>query len=85
VVAERALASLNSRALRGRPGTEGLLYGVVEPWVALASGAFVAAGDDDSSRRRPAGCGCGTKPPFGPAGDEGPPRGVDEAYERYLQ
>ncbi len=47
---ERLFFELYASALRGRPGTEGFLGGIVESWVAPVTAALVKAGADE---RRP--------------------------------
>jgi AcrR family transcriptional regulator len=83
---ERLFFELYSRALQGRPGTEGFLDGVVEPWVALLSGAFIAAGAEEDAARADARLAVavarGLLLDLLATKDR---RGVDAAYERYLQ
>jgi len=83
---ERLFFELYARALQGRPGTEGFLDGVVEPWVDLLSGAFIAAGADEEAARADARLGVavarGLLLDLLATKDR---RGVDAAYERYLQ
>jgi AcrR family transcriptional regulator len=83
---ERLFFELYSRALQGRPGTEGFLDGVIEPWVALLSAAFIAAGADEGAARADARLALavarGLLLDLLATKDQ---RGVDAAYERYLQ
>lgn len=83
---ERLFFELYARALQGRPGTEGFLDGVVEPWVVLLSRAFMAAGADEESARADARLGVavarGLLLDLLATKDR---QGVDAAYERYLQ
>jgi hypothetical protein len=83
---ERLFFELYVRALQGRSGTEGFLDGVVEPWVDLLSGAFMAAGADEEAARADARLGVavarGLLLDLLATKDR---RGVDAAYERYLQ
>jgi AcrR family transcriptional regulator len=46
---ERLFFELYAYALRGRPGTEGFLDGIVESWVAPIAAALVEAGADEST------------------------------------
>src|SRR5262245_17401749 len=48
---ERLFFELYAYALRGRPGTEGFLDGIVESWVAPIAGALVKAGADERVAR----------------------------------
>jgi AcrR family transcriptional regulator len=48
---ERLFFELYAHALRGRPGTEGFLDGIVESWVAPAADALVKAGADERTAR----------------------------------
>lgn len=83
---ERLFFELYARALQGRPGSEGFLDGVIEPWVALLSGAFTAAGADEEAARADARLAVavarGLLLDLLATEDR---RGVDAAYERYLQ
>ena len=77
---------LYAYALRGRPGTEGFLDGIVESWVAPIAGALVKAGGDERTARADARLGVavvrGLLLDLLATGDRA---GVTEAYERYLQ
>ena len=65
---ERLFFELYAYALRGRPGTEGFLDGIVESWVAPVAAALVKAGADErTAGRRPAPRGRGPWPSPGPA------------------
>jgi AcrR family transcriptional regulator len=83
---ERLFFELYARALQGRPGTEGFLDGVVEPWVALLSQAFMAAGADEEPARADARLAVavarGLLLDLLATKDR---QRVDAAYERYLQ
>jgi AcrR family transcriptional regulator len=48
---ERLFFELYAHALRGRPGTETFLDGIVESWVAPAADALVKAGADERTAR----------------------------------
>src|SRR5262249_23267323 len=48
---ERLFFELYAYALRGRPGTEGFLDGIVESWVAPVAAALVEAGADERTAR----------------------------------
>src|SRR5262249_15473948 len=48
---ERLFFELYAYALRGRPGTEGFLDGIVESWVAPVTAALVEAGADERTAR----------------------------------
>jgi len=48
---ERLFYELYTYALRGRPGTEGFLDGIVESWVAPIAAALVEAGADEPTAR----------------------------------
>jgi len=48
---ERLFFELYAYALRGRPGTEGFLDGIVESWVAPIAAAQVEAGADEPTAR----------------------------------
>jgi AcrR family transcriptional regulator len=48
---ERLFFELYAYALRGRPGTEGFLDGIVEEWVAPIAAALVEAGADEATAR----------------------------------
>jgi len=54
---ERLFFELYAYALRGRPGTEGFLDGIVESWVAPIAAAQVEAGADEPTARAEAGLG----------------------------
>jgi AcrR family transcriptional regulator len=83
---EKLFFELYARALRGRPGTQGFLDDVIDPWVVLLSGAFVAAGADEAGARADARLGVavvrGLLLDLLATKDR---QGVDAAYERYLQ
>jgi AcrR family transcriptional regulator len=83
---ERLFFELYARALQGRPGTEGFLDWVVEPWVALLAGAFMAAGAEKEPARADARLAVavarGLLLDLLATKDR---RGVDAAYERYVQ
>ena len=48
---ERLFFELYAHALRGRPGTEGFLDGIVESWAAPVAAALVKAGADERAAR----------------------------------
>ena len=48
---ERLFFELYANALRGRPGTEGFLDGIVESWAAPVADALVKAGADEQTAR----------------------------------
>jgi len=82
---ERLFFELYAYALRGRPGTEGFLDGIVESWVAPVAAARVQAGADERAARADARLGVavvrGLLLDLLATGDRA---GVDEAYERFL-
>ena len=82
---ERLFFELYAYALRGRPGTEGFLDGIVESWVAPVAAALVEAGADEATARADARLGVavvrGLLLDLLATGDRA---GVDEAYERFL-
>jgi AcrR family transcriptional regulator len=83
---ERLFFELYAYALRGRPGTEGFLDGIVESWVAPVAAALVEAGTDERTARADARLGVavvrGLLLDLLATGDRA---GVTEAYERFLQ
>jgi len=83
---ERLFFELYAHALRGRPGTEGFLDGVVESWVAPIAGALVQAGADERTARADARLGVavvrGLLLDLLATSDHA---AVTEAYERFLQ
>jgi AcrR family transcriptional regulator len=83
---ERLFFELYASALRGRPGTEGFLDGIVESWVAPVAAALVKAGAGERTARADARLGVaavrGLLLDLVATGDRA---GVDEAYERFLQ
>src|SRR5262252_5677602 len=83
---ERLFFELYAYALRGRPGIEGFLDGIVESWVAPVADALVRAGADEPTARADARLGLavvrGLLLDLLATGDRA---GVDEAYERFLQ
>jgi len=83
---ERLFFELYSAALRGRPGTEGFLDGIVDSWVILIAGALVQAGADERTARADARLSVavvrGLLLDLLATGDRA---GVTEAYERFLQ
>ncbi|MGA3145907.1 MAG: helix-turn-helix domain-containing protein [Acidimicrobiales bacterium] len=83
---ERLFFELYSHALRGRPGTEGFLDGVVESWVGPIANALVEAGTEPGTARADARLGVavvrGLLLDLLATGER---REVDEAFERYLQ
>jgi AcrR family transcriptional regulator len=83
---ERLFFELYSLALRGRPGTEGFLDGIVESWVTLIAAALVQAGADERTARADArltvAVARGLLLDLLATGDRA---GVTEAYERFLQ
>jgi AcrR family transcriptional regulator len=83
---ERLFFELYAYALRGRPGTEGFLDGIVESWVAPIAGALVKAGADERAARADARLGVavlrGLLLDLLATGDR---TAVTEAYERFLQ
>jgi len=82
---ERLFFELYAYALRGRPGTEGFLDGIVESWVAPVAAALVEAGADERTARADARLAVavvrGLLLDLLATGDRA---GVTEAYERYL-
>src|SRR5262244_2295513 len=82
---ERLFFELYAYTLRGRPGTEGFLDGIVESWVAPVAAARVQAGADEQTARADARLGVavvrGLLLDLLATGDRA---GVDEAYERFL-
>ena len=82
---ERLFFELYAYALRGRPGTERFLDGIVESWVAPVAGALVRAGADEPTARADARLGVavvrGLLLDLLATGDRA---GVDGAYERFL-
>ena len=82
---ERLFFELYAYALRGRPGTEGFLDGIVESWVAPIAGALVKAGGDERTARAVARLGVAVV--RGLLLDmlaTGVRAAVTEAYERFL-
>ena len=83
---ERLFFELYAYALRGRPGTEGFLDGIVESWVAPVAAALVEAGADESTARTDARLGVavvrGLLLDLLATGDRA---GTTAAYERFLQ
>jgi len=83
---ERLFFELYASALRGRPGTQGLLDGIVESWVAPIAAALIKAGADESTARADARLGVavvrGLLLDLLATGDRA---GTTEAYERFLQ
>ena len=83
---ERLFFELYAYALRGRPGTEGFLDGIVESWVAPVAAALVEAGADERTARADARLAVavvrGLLVDLLATGDRA---GVTEAYERYLR
>ena len=83
---ERLFFELYAYALRGRPGTEGFLDGIVESWVGPVAAALVEAGADERTARADARLAVavvrGLLLDLLATGDRA---GVTEAYERYLQ
>jgi AcrR family transcriptional regulator len=83
---ERLFFELYAHALRGRPGNEGFLDGIVESWVAPIAQALVAAGAEERTARADARLGLavvrGLLLDLLATGDRA---GVTEAYERYLE
>ena len=83
---ERLFFELYAYALRGRPGTEGFLDGIVESWVAPIAAALVEAGADERTARADARLAVavvrGLLLDLLATGDRA---GVTEAYKRYLQ
>ncbi len=83
---ERLFFELYAYALRGRPGTERFLDGIVESWVAPVAAALVEAGADGRTARADARLAVavvrGLLLDLLATGDRA---GVTEAYERFLQ
>ena len=83
---ERLFFELYAYALRGRPGTEGFLDGIVESWVAPVAAALVEAGADEATARADARLGVavvrGLLLDLLATEDRA---GVTEAHERFLQ
>jgi AcrR family transcriptional regulator len=83
---ERLFFELYAYALRGRPGTEGFLDGIVESWVAPIADVLVKAGADERTARADARLGVavvrGLLLDLLATGDRA---GATEAYERFLQ
>jgi AcrR family transcriptional regulator len=83
---ERLFFELYAYALRGRPGTEGFLDGIVESWVSPIADALVKAGADERTARADARLGVavarGLLLDLLATGDRA---GVTEAHERFLQ
>ena len=82
---ERLFFELYAQALRGRPGTEGFLDGIVESWVTPIADAMVKAGADERTARADARLGVavvrGLLLDLLATEDRA---GVTEAYERFL-
>jgi AcrR family transcriptional regulator len=83
---ERLFFELYAYALRGRPGTEGFLDGIVESWVGPVTAALVEAGADERTARADARLAVavvrGLLLDLLATGDRA---GVTEAFERYLR
>jgi len=83
---ERLFFELYAYALRGRPGTEGFLDGIVGSWVTPVADALVKAGADERSARADARLGVavvrGLLLDLLATEDRA---GVTEAHERFLQ
>jgi AcrR family transcriptional regulator len=83
---ERLFFELYSHALLGRPGTEGFLETVVEPWITYLAAQLAEAGADQATARADARLGVaitrGLLLDLLATGDR---EGVTEAFERYLQ
>jgi AcrR family transcriptional regulator len=83
---ERLFFELYSYALLGRPGTEGFLGGVIEPWITPVAAALVRAGEDEQTARADARLGLavvrGLLLDLLATGDRA---GADAAFERFLQ
>ena len=83
---EKLFFELYAYALRGRPGTEGFLDGIVESWVAPVAAALVEAGTDEGTARADARLAVavvrGLLLDLLATGDRA---GCTEAYERFLQ
>jgi AcrR family transcriptional regulator len=82
---ERLFFELYAYALRGRPGTEGFLDGIVESWVTPIANDLVQAGADEKTARADARLGVavvrGLLLDLLATGDR---PAVTEAYERFL-
>ena len=82
---ERLFFELYAYALRGRPGTEGFLDGIVESWAAPVADALVKAGADERTARADARLGVvvvrGLLLDLLATGDRA---GVTEACERFI-
>jgi AcrR family transcriptional regulator len=82
---ERLFFELYAYALRGRPGTEGFLDGIVESWTAPVAAALIEAGADERTARADARLGVavvrGLLLDLLATGDRA---GTTEAYERFL-
>ncbi len=83
---ERLFFELYAHALLGRPGTEGFLEAVVEPWITALADVLVKAGADSATARAEARLSMavtrGLLLDLLATGDRD---GVTQAYERYLQ
>ena len=83
---ERLFFELYSHALLGRPGTEGFLGTVVEPWITYIADLLAEAGADETAARAEARLGVaivrGLLLDLLATGDR---EGVTAAFERYLQ
>jgi AcrR family transcriptional regulator len=83
---ERLFFELYSHALLGRPGTEGFLESVVEPWITYIAAQLAEAGADQAAARADARLAVaivrGLLLDLLATGDR---EGVTEAFERYLQ
>jgi AcrR family transcriptional regulator len=83
---ERLFFELYSHALLGRPGTEGFLETVVEPWITYIADALADAGADETTARADARLAVaitrGLLLDLLATGDR---EGVTEAFERYLR
>jgi len=84
--AERLFFELYGHALLGRPGTEGFLEAVVEPWIIALTDELVEAGTDATTARREARLAMavtrGLLLDLLATGDR---EGVTDAFEQYLQ
>lgn len=83
---ERLFFELYAQALQGRPGTEGFLDGAVETWIEPLREAFLAAGASEATARADGRLAVavtrGLLLDLLATKDR---RGVDEAYDRYLE
>jgi hypothetical protein len=83
---ERLFFELYSYALLGRPGTEGFLSGVIEPWLGPIAAALVRSGADEQTARADARLSMavvrGLLLDLLATGDRA---GADAAFERFLQ